>query len=181
MGYSLFAEKQAESRCAALLSIGMCLLWLSLPTQAQIDPGEQQDALREYPSLAIAGSPLHEKFLELYRKAVANHSDVLKGAEGPLLLAREAAAILCKKTNHSGLLSNPDPAEVAALGFPLQATTLFVPYSTNTKSAESEKMSAGETAKWQSENGYRLTLAVHFFADGEGKITPAKVAKAPRP
>jgi hypothetical protein len=60
-------------------------------------------AVKQYPSLAKAGSPLHQKFMEIYKQANASHSEELKSSYWPLGLARDAVLALAEENGHASL------------------------------------------------------------------------------
>lgn len=141
---------------------------LSPPTWEEFQLEEQKRAVKEYPSLGIAGSPLNRAFMRLYNEAKRFHREKLDPPHGGIMnLVRDAAESLRPK-NHEALLSTPDPVEVAALGFPLQPTKFFVPF-VNFDALFEEPM-PGRKSPQPTEPGYHLTLAAHLFGKDEGLV-----------
>jgi hypothetical protein len=74
--------------------------------QAQTVADAQKEAVVKYPDLAIEGSPLHTKFLELYHQAQNSDPTLLSNPDWPLILSDKAYALLA--------VENSPPAPSAA-------------------------------------------------------------------
>jgi hypothetical protein len=89
---------------------------LLLSALAQTVADAQKKALAKYPELAREGSPLHAKFVELYRQAKESNPILLADPNWPLTLADKASQIIAAPPAPSTppAPSPPQPPEVPA-------------------------------------------------------------------
>ena len=76
-----------------LLAVGAFLVFIGAAL-AQTVAEAQRKAIKKYPTLALVQSPLHEKFLSLYRDAKEREPALLENPDWPLLLADKAFALI---------------------------------------------------------------------------------------
>src|SRR5688572_27164677 len=76
-----------------LLGLWIGCLGVVLSTRGE-ELNAQQRAVLSFPDVGQAGSSLNLRFLELYRRAVAEKSDVFADPDWPSILTRKAAAQL---------------------------------------------------------------------------------------
>ena len=67
---------------------------LHAPVMAQTAADSQKQAVEKYPELAKEGTPLHSKFIELYRQAKETNPTFLQNPDWPITLADKASALL---------------------------------------------------------------------------------------
>lgn len=95
---------------------------LLLSALAQTVADAQKQALAKYPELAREGSPLHAKFVELYRQAKESNPSLLTDPNWPLTLADKASTIVDAPSTPSAQSPAAPPPTAEPPAAPGQAT-----------------------------------------------------------
>lgn len=168
---SSLSPKLLIVRSLAGLAILLMATALSRGAMPLFDARDIQAAVAEYPSLAVADSPLHRKFLELYKQAQTENSEELLGPSAPLRLARKAAHSLAPKLDGSCFsIDSATGTSVAIQGFSLRALTIFVPYSVEAEATPPPDFSKQQLVAWQNEHGFRINVNACFISKDEADI-----------
>jgi hypothetical protein len=74
----------------------LALFSLLASALAQTAADSQKQAVEKYPELAKEGTPLHSKFIELYRQAKETNPTFLQNPDWPITIADKASALLIR-------------------------------------------------------------------------------------
>ncbi len=150
--------------------LGMLAVFVATPVavNGQVSSGtvakSQEAALKLYPDLGKAESPLNKRFLELYQKAKAIGDSRLQNPDWPMLLAKQAAGEISAATE-----AKAQTGEVTRIGsLALTSTKLFIPTPVpNFGDAPSEE-------EYQKKHGHHLVLPVKVFLPEERLVSADK-------
>jgi len=120
----------------------------------------QQAAVKLYPDLGKAETPLNKKFLELYQKAKAAGDPLLQNPDWPMLLAKQAASEISAAAEPKA--SNGETTRVGTIT--LTPTRLSFPDPAGDPNDE----------EYQKKHGHHLVLPARVFSPEESVVAADK-------
>jgi hypothetical protein len=145
----------------------------------------QREAVKAYPDLAKAGSPLNTRFVELYRRAVEEKSFIMTQPDWPTILAEQAAAELSGQK----YVPIPSPPRTQEKSVASETTDSkfpkirLKPVAFPVLSAElPDPVAAGPGPQQEPKSGpHKVTLPVQIFPKGFSLAPLSAERKGPNP